>query len=249
MNPFVVISYGLCFVIATVVGLRLLRIAARTRKAPELGIGLTVFTLGFGTAGMMGGQILAAKGQVGVGQGLAMTGLALVAVGAVGLLLALRALFRPNSPWATLTALCGCGVLVAAFGWRVILGGTPTPWDPLVVNGVFLFGRAFVYVWGAIESFRYAALLRRRLELGLAEPMALMQLRCWAIASTCMAISVATIAYGTFVLGAQPATWPAGIFVVSAVSLVACMAIGCAFMCPAWLRKRVEARRREVEEG
>ncbi len=240
MSLFVVCSYGLCFLIATVVGLRLLRIALRTRKAPETGIGLAVFTLGFGTAGMMVGQILASRGETALGQAMAVLGFALVTAGTAGLYLAIRVIFRPNSPWAAILAFTGSGFMIGAFAWRIVTGGTPTPWDEMTANAVFLAGRAFIYAWGAFESFRYALLLRRRLALGLAEPMAVAQLICWGIASTCIGASVATISYGTFVLGARPATWPAGISIISGVSLTACLAIWLAFMAPASLRRRVE---------
>ena len=120
MRLFAGISYALSFVIATWVGLRLLRTAARTHKAPELGIGLTVFTLGFGTAGMLGGELVAAGGRIVLGQLLAIGGLLLVAIGAIGLYVAMRQVYRPNSAWTTAGVAVGSTLMIGAFmprGW------------------------------------------------------------------------------------------------------------------------------------
>ena len=234
------ISYALAFVIATWVGLRLLRMAARTHKAPELGIGLTVFTLGFGTAGMLGGEIVAAGGRVVLGQLLAISGLLLVAIGTIGLYVGTRQVYRPDSVWAAAGVAAGSTLMIGAFVARLVEGGVPTPWDPSPANACFLLGRFVVYTWAAFESYRYFALLRRRLALGIAEPVVMLQMLFWAIAATGIALSVSTIAVGTFALGVRPATWPAGVGAVAFVAITSSSAIWCAFMPPGWLRRLAE---------
>ena len=240
MRVFAGISYALSFVIATWVGLHLLRMAARTHKAPELGIGLTVFTLGFGTAGMLGGEFVAASGRILLGQLLAITGLLLVSIGSIGLYVAIRQIYRPHSAWATAWAALGSTVMVAAFVARLVEGGVPTPWDATPANACFLAGRFAVYGWAAIESFHYFALLRRRLALGIADPAVMLQILFWALAATGIALSVSTIVVGTFALGVRPATWPAGVGVVAFLAITSASAIWCAFMPPSWFRRLAE---------
>ena len=240
MRFFAGISYALSFVLATWVGLHLLRMAARTHKAPELGIGLTVFTLGLGTAGMLGGELVALGGRIVLGQWLASGGLLLVAIGAIGLYVAMRQIYRPGSAWAAAGVALGSTLMIGAFIARLFEGGVPTPWDPTPANACFLLGRFAVYAWAAIESYRYAALLRRRLAIGIADPVAMLQILFWAIAATGIAISVSTIAIGTFALGVRPAAWPAGVGVVAFVAITSASAIWCAFMPPGWLRRFAE---------
>ncbi len=237
MRFFAGISYALSFVIATWVGLHLLRMAARTHKVPELGIGLTVFTLGFGTAGMLGGELVAAGGRIILGQLLAIGGLLLVAIGSIGLYAAMRQVYRPGSAWATAGVALGSILMIGAFVARLVEGGVPTPWDPSPANACFLLGRFAVYAWTAIESYRYFGLLRRRLAIGIADPVAMLQILCWAIAATGIATSVSTIAVGTFALGVRPATWPAGVGVVAFVAIISSGSIWCAFMPPGWFRR------------
>jgi hypothetical protein len=253
MRFFAGISYALSFVLATWVGLHLLRMAARTHKAPELGIGLTVFTLGLGTAGMLGGELVAAGGRIMIGQLLASGGLLLVAIGSIGLYVAMRQIYRPDSAWATAGVALGSALMIGAFVARLVEGGVPTPWDPTPANASFLLGRFAVYAWAAIESYRYFALLRRRLAIGIADPVAMLQILFWAIAATGIAVSVSTIAVGTFALGVRPATWPAGVGVVAFVAITSASAIWCAFMPPGWFRRLAgrfdaDAAQRPVEQ-
>ncbi len=240
MQVFAGISYALAFVIATWVGLHLLRMAARTHKAPELGIGLTVFTLGFGTAGMLGGELLAAGGRILLGQLLATSGLLLVAIGTIGLYVGTRYVYRPESPWGAAAVALGSTLMIGAFLARLAEGGVPTPWDPTPANACFLFGRFAVYSWAAIESYRYFAMLRRRLAIGIADPVVMLQILFWAIAATGIAVSVSTVAVGTFALGVRPATWPAGVGLVAFVSITSASSIWCAFLPPAWFRRLAE---------
>lgn len=240
MNFFAGICYALSFAIATWVGLRLLRMAARTHKVPELGIGLTVFTLGFGTAGMLGGELVAAGGRVVLGQLLAISGLLLVGVGTIGLYVGTRQVYRPGGVWGTVGAAAGSTLMIGAFVARLVEGGVPTPWDASPSNACFLLGRFAVYAWAAFESYRYFTLLRRRLVLGIADPVVMLQILCWAIAATGIALSVSTIAVGTFALGVRPAAWPAGVGVVAFVSTTSASAIWCAFIPPVWLRRFAE---------
>jgi hypothetical protein len=65
----------------------------------------------------------------------------------------------------------------------------------------------------------------------------MLQILFWAIAATGIALSVSTIAVGTFALGVRPATWPAGVGVVAFVAITSSSAIWCAFMPPGWFRR------------
>jgi hypothetical protein len=68
----------------------------------------------------------------------------------------------------------------------------------------------------------------------------MLQILFWAIAATGIALSVSTIAVGTFALGVRPAAWPAGVGVVAFVAITSASAIWCAFMPPGWFRRLAE---------
>ena len=172
--------------------------------------------------------------------GLVAAVLLLVAVGTIGLYVAMRQIYRPGSAWATAGVALGSILMIGAFVARLVEGGVPTPWDPTPANACFLLGRFAVYAWAAIESYRYSALLRRRLAIGIADPVVMLQILFWAIAATGIALSVSTITVGTFALGVRPATWPAGVGVVAFVAITSSSAIWCAFMPPGWLRRLAE---------
>lgn len=91
--------------------------------------------------------------------------------GLVGLLVFLRATFRPREPWARALVWGFSGLLLFA----TVVTGLQEQYRAHVVPqwGYWLqFAlRDAVFVWVAIESLRYWTLLRKRLVLGLAEPV------------------------------------------------------------------------------
>ena len=185
-----ILSQLFSVVITSVIGIRLLRLAGRTRETPELAIGL-----GFTLLGVVTSFAWIPLGVLGDELGAAQIPLALVG-------------------WLSLN--CG-GLCIAFFTWRVfrsgVLGGVlffgcaiigfgalaamAIPDSSTLVREMgrveqhhlgWWFGmltRFFVYAWTATEALAYYAKMRRRRVLGLAESVMVNRFLLWGLAASC----------------------------------------------------------------
>ena len=143
------------------VGVRLVVLHLRTRRAPELLIGLGI--LGVGPMGM--GGLLGAAGLHAAGSAAApyVAGIAVLAivVGFVAAGLFNWQVYRPESTAARLAI--GVGVLLAGIGYGIEIGTTAFA-DPLHPGAgilVITLCNASTLIWGATESLLYWRLMRR----------------------------------------------------------------------------------------
>jgi len=170
------------------VGVRLLLLARRTGEWPEFLIGA-----GFLCGGMIGypfsvvanamtanapetAQIANALGQAGMG------------LATVFILFSWRVVFAPDLRGGTaLTALWAACILGLTL--LVILTTSPGP-ERFSQNTYWpaLAAQASAYAVNAIASLRYASMLRRRLEIGLGDPVVANRIRLWGVAG--LAITV-----------------------------------------------------------
>ena len=177
------------------VGLRMLSLARRTRKLPELcvGLGLSAFALAQVGRLALGGLGARLGPELALGVYVFMEisylasqiGICLFAVGAFGL--------RSHWRWALLVGLVGlCALsrtMMVLASAPQLLSGAPsqmTPfWDPAAVASF-----ALAFGWMAAESLHYHGLLRRRLALGLADPVVTNQVFVWGAGSalTCLLV-------------------------------------------------------------
>jgi hypothetical protein len=163
------------------VGVKLLRLARRTHGFPERVVGFSLFVLSAVAWPLM----LAASAPLPepvlrgarVGASLAM------AFGWSGVFLFTWRVFRPGPGWGRTLAGVGISVELAAGLAGVIralaLDDASALSRPAPSGLVLLLGAEVVYVWTALESFRYRALLRRRIPLGLADPLVADRFGLW----------------------------------------------------------------------
>jgi hypothetical protein len=162
------IGGGAYALVAFVIGLRLLLLALRTRRLPELLVGAGVLCLaGLGyplsavvrEAPELAGSV---RGALGAAAGL------LAAIGVTANTGFTWVLFRRGVRWAA-ALFGGVACLAAAlFAAQSLRGGWDhgeTFWGWLPIGITLSFG------WGFLECGRYHLLLRRRLRLGLADPV------------------------------------------------------------------------------
>jgi hypothetical protein len=180
----VALSIVLSVLACSFVGIRMLSLSRKTRKLPELcmGVSLSAFALAqigrlvlSGLGDRLGPELmLGAYVFMEVAYLLTQFGLCLFTVSAF----ALRSRWR----WALLVvlfALCALSraMMVQASAPRFLSGASSqmTPfWEPMAVAS-FALG----FAWMAAESLRYYGLLRRRLALGLAEPIVTNRFLVW----------------------------------------------------------------------
>ena len=106
---------------------------------------------------------------------------------------------------------------------------------------LFMSGIAIPLAWGTYESLRYWELLRKRVKLGLADPLVADRMRLWSIAefSACV-INVSTTVAAFFGIDFAVAT--AGAFVIAPLGLLAASSMWLAFIPPAAYLRRVISR-------
>jgi hypothetical protein len=219
------------------VGIRLVALHLRTRRPPELLIGMGI--LGVGPLGM--GGLLVAAGLDAAGSGAApyAAGIAALAivVGFVAAGLFNWQVYRPESTAARLVI--GIGVLLGGIGFGIEIGTTGFA-DPLHPGpGIVLITtcNALTLIWGATESLLYWRLMRRRLALGLAEPRVTNRFLLYGVGIGSAGAGAIISRAAQELLGKGMAEMPLLMLSNSLFGLVAAVCMGVAFLPPrAWRR-------------
>jgi hypothetical protein len=216
------------FLVSSVcIGVRCLLLARRTRGVPELAIGL-----GFVIGAVIGyvpetivlsTDVLPRALETRV---LAVTQVA-IRCAAVSVLVFTVRVFRPAEAWARFAV----GVLLVALAasWLVF------PYTRVYAQAasdrlwydVFAVARTAPLVWGAIEAALYHRKLRRRLRLGLADPLVADRFRLWSIGLGAMSLLMASTILAPAV-GVDPAA-PGWVLLESLAGLVGAVALWLAF--------------------
>jgi hypothetical protein len=173
MNPFITGIFFLVIILAAVLGTRMLMLARRTGRLPELCI--AVFAFGTGP-----GSFLQVFGR-GVGTlppgwdvPVHMAGAIALSVAAIALGLFTWQVFRPGERWARLGFLAVSALVLMSV---VTSLATPTDYSSQVHTPtsrsslVWLLARGIFVAWACFESLRYWQAMRRRRGLGLADPV------------------------------------------------------------------------------
>ncbi len=117
--------------------------------------------------------------------------------------------FRPGPGWARTLALGGVGVLFAAGFAGVVRGVMIEDLAQLRAASpsglVLVLAAEAVYGWTTIEAVRYRALLKRRIPLGLADPLVADRFGLWAWTSVFGFASLVPSVFAT-VTGGDPNT-------------------------------------------
>jgi hypothetical protein len=230
-------------VVSALVGVRLLRLARRTRALPELALGLA-----FLLVGALGYPLGLASIWPGLPAPLARASFALAnlatGVGSAAVFVFTCAVFRPDAGWAR--ALVWLGALVlgvqSAFGVARALVAEPASFaEPDLGFSVRQAATAFSYGWTACEALRYRALLLRRLALGLAEVEVVNRFGLWALAGG-GAFLGSSVMSGVSLAGATPWHDPLALTAVGLGGVIAAACAALAFLPPRayldWLRRR-----------
>lgn len=233
---------GSCFVLAgLVLGTRLLLSWRKTRKLPELTLGLGLLLMG----GLSYPLLVVARVVPDLGDStrIALTvasqilmGIGVTSVGAFN-----WRVFRPDSRIAA--------SLVVGLALAFLLLMALQAWDPgylrfaLRNEGILRWSlplTGFSMYWAAFETWRYFGLLQRRHALGMADPIVLDRMRLWGIATT--AASVINIStWVSQLVGIDPATAPAPAAITGVFGLVAAAGVWLAFFPPESYRQHVLA--------
>ena len=181
-------SVAITIVVGCIVGVTLLARAVRTREVPEFAIGLGLFcfcalsrglsiaSAGLGDSISHGAQLLLLTGST-IGSGL----------GLFGLLLFTWRVFRPRSGpaaaafTAALAAIVVTRIGIASDFLAVPANQLPSFADSPTWVGVSVLLWTIAWLWASGESLRYYAMLRRRVKLGLADPVVMNRFLLWGV--------------------------------------------------------------------
>jgi hypothetical protein len=111
--------------------------------------------------------------------------------------------FRQDNAWARRAVFAGSFLALGGWAFEALHEGFAITLNPGPGHWVAWLGRTAPVVWVAVECFRYRALLRRRLRIGLADPVVVNRFLLWGVWSLAtfanlMADLVARVLYRTW---------------------------------------------------
>ncbi len=230
----------LAFVLAgAVVGARLLLLSARTRELSDFLVGFSLFDLsaiGYPLIllGSLGDLSLAHTKLAAIASSIA------IALGWAGVFLFTQRVFRASEAWSRLLAFAG----IAALAYGLVAGilfiqqasdaaallSTRNPTRFLSIAAVA------AYVWTSFEGFRCWDQARRRLKLGLADPLVVNRFLLWG----CIGVSSLMSVVPSLVIlhsGGDGSTDFASRISTALGGLIASIALQLAFLPPAAYRR------------
>jgi hypothetical protein len=225
------------FVLAVLtVAIRLLLLARRTHQLPELMVGVGFFLIAGVTLPLVA---VSGLGRVLVGEVAffpAILGFMAVSWGIVALYLFTWRVFRPGSGWAATFAI-GCGVLafVISAGILATWAEAPADADPVAaapgwVLAIRMLLQAW-YLWTGIESLLEFGKAKRRLALGLSDPVVVNRFLLWGS----MGVLEAALTVPSAILevqGISPMSDPLAASLLAANGIVASVLMILTFMPP-----------------
>jgi hypothetical protein len=186
------------------IGVRLLWLGRRTRRVPELAVGLG-FVIGCVVGYVpetivLSSDLLSPEREATV---LAVTQVA-IRLAAISVLVFTRNVFRAREAWAT--GFAALLVVALAMSWIAF------PYTRIYAESArdlfwydfFAVARSLALAWGAVESLVYYAKSRRRMRLGLAEALVTNRFLLWGIGLASLTLLMASTLLASL-LGVDPA--------------------------------------------
>ena len=241
MREMFALGATLAFILAgAIVGGRLILTARRSGELAGLYLGLALFSIG----GLAYPLLIAGDGADSESKrALAALGSLLICFGWCNLWLFTWTTFHRDGAWARALSLVAIGATVFFTAWRVLrlLLGDPATLRAPSVDGIgSQFLALCLYVWTAVESFRYYAMLRRRARLGLADPAVVNRFLLWGVMGIFSFVSLVVPFAGAFHQTADFVT--VSRLVTGFAGTVCAVVLYLAFMPPRsyldWIRRR-----------
>ncbi len=241
-HPLIAVGFLAFFVVALVVGVRLLLLWWRTRQLPELLIGIGV--LGIGPVGF-GLQVAATElGAASADhQGwLLGTGILAVSVGVACKFVFNWRVYHPDNRWIPPLVHTAAVLLGITFVADLLAGFSrdSLPWTFYVRSPI----QVGALLWGAGEALAYWSRMRRRVRLDLGDPVVCNRFLLWGIGAGAAGIGSLIGVTAQMVVGATHAQIPWVLASSSAHGMAAAVAMWLAFVPPAAYLRWVAARPR-----
>lgn len=223
--------------ISLLLAVRLLRMARRTGNAPEMAMGAYEAFIVLGMAAYISTRFVPGDGVLLVFR-LVVAANFLIACGVVALAFGVWRIYRAAEAWPKLVCAGLALWVLGSWAWTSAGEGLPLIASSSAANTVFVAGRTAVYAWGAFEAFRFHHQLRRRLALGLIEPLVVHQVLLWGVFCVCMGMTAVVMLASGYVLGDAVRSWRLGTLINAGLSFSASYCLWFSFFPPAFYRRR-----------
>lgn len=225
------------FVVSLVVGVRLLLLWRKTRQLPELLIGTGVLGIGpVGFGAMMLGSAFAAK-QPSLSMVLMGLGSATVYVGVTAKCIFNWRVYHAEADWARALTMGVAAFLVGVFTYRLFYAGFDLTAQMGVVGHLTSATQIGCLLWGSGEAFHYWGMMRRRVVLGLADPVVTNRFFLWGLGAGAAGLGTAIGTVAAIATGANAFELPWVVVSSSAHGFVAAVAMSLAFVPPSSYRQ------------
>jgi hypothetical protein len=223
-----------------VVGVRLILLARRTRRLPELFYGLSFLFLGvLGYPLSIVARKLALAGTPIAGLLPASHGIQDLA--SLAMFVATWQTFRPSDRWPRAILYTGAISFVLSLVGDSWTAGTWAFRDGGIWYELGFWTRASAYLWATVEAGRYYGRMRRRSQLGLADAVVTDRFRLWTI-SSCAVSTAFLIFYVARWTVENAATSVPVLATTSIAGVIAGVTVWLAFVPPDAYLRRVRAR-------
>lgn len=230
--------------IGWLVGVRLLLLAKRTRRAPELCLGLGIFLIGGIAYPLAAASNIMGESAPNLAWLLAVASATASHIGVTANCIFNWKVFRPASRWPRLAVTAAVVATLIGFAGNLsagLHGGITSMADK---RGWTLFLMAIAlgaFSWAAVESFLYHDKLRRRLALGMADPVVVDRFRLWGISSAASATGCLVVAFFAWTSPLSVMD-PVALVFSGASSVVSAVVMTLTFMPPAGYLRFIQTR-------
>lgn len=229
------------WIATTSIGVRLLRLWLKTWLVPELTIGTSYVASGtLGWTFVLVGSSPALRFTP-LGLALRTVGVFCMSLGSLALAVGTWRVFRPEMRALAIPIAVLAATLSADFVRNALLHRTPFVRADDAWYWPGALGRSLPIWWSTYETFRYHALLRRRLRLGLIEPVIVNKLFLWGVSGAC-GTSMAILAVAGTVFDFDYRYAETNLMIYGVLGAIGAAAIWLAFFPPERYVKYVAAR-------
>jgi hypothetical protein len=225
-----------------VIGIRLLVLWNRTRQLPELLIACGILGIGpvgfaFTLGGISTGETLPTLASVCLAAALLST-----SAGAFAAAIFTGQVFRPDVSWLRPVLGVVAVIFVGSFIYEAIFTGFA---DPTTIGSGFRphsMLSTMILLWGAAESLRYFAMMRRRAKLGLADPLVTNRFLLWGLGIGAAGVGSAISVTACTITGQHMLAIPWVTVSNSLHGATSAVLMWVAFIPPGFYRRFVESR-------
>lgn len=244
MSSFVWIGFLAFFVSSLTVGVRLVRLWWRTRELPELLIGIAVLGIGPVGFGLATFALLLQQRELAAAQPMLALAMLCVTVGASAKFLFNWRVYHPRSRPAGVVALLGVAALLSLWCAGLLGSNFSDAHSPGTTARSFL--QVGCLLWGSVEALRWWRKLRRRLRLGLADPVVTNRFFLWGLGAGAAGVGTAIGVVAQMVTGTISLELPWVTLSSSLHGLTAAVAMWLAFLPTARYQRFIQARAARV---